>query len=107
MEITLDVKNNREARGDETSRISTDDSKVTVLVVPTDEERMMAREALRTLSRSYITRVLEAQKQQPFLVEVSAHHIHIKQEDFEALFGIVLQFTKTSTLSQPGHYSSK
>jgi hypothetical protein len=36
---------------------------VAALVVPTDEERMMAREALRALSRSYITQVLEAQKQ--------------------------------------------
>src|SRR5882762_563565 len=75
MGIRLDAQRNRDARGfDEVCRISTDDSKATVLVVPTDEERMMAREALRTLSRSYITRVLEAQKQHPFLVEVSAHH---------------------------------
>ena len=60
MGITLDDKRNREASGDEITRISTDDSKVAVLVVPTDEERMMAREALRALSRSYITRVLES-----------------------------------------------
>lgn len=51
--ITLDAQRNRAAQGfDEVGRISTDDSKVTVLVVPTDEERMMAREALRTLSRA-------------------------------------------------------
>ena len=93
--------------GDEVCRISTDDSKVTVLVVPTDEERMMAREALRTLSRSYITRVLEAQKQQPFLVEVSAHHIHLTQEHVEALFGKGHQLTKHADLSQPGQYACK
>src|SRR5258707_7414718 len=107
MEITLDVKNNREARGDETSRISTDDSKIPVLVVPTDEERMMAREALRALSRSYITRVLEALKQQPFLVEISAHHIHLTQEHVEALFGKGHQLTKHADLSQPGQYACK
>ena len=74
------------ARGfEEVCRISADASKIAVLVVPADEERMMAREALRTLSRSYITQVLEAQKQQPFLVEVSAHHIHLTQEHVEAL----------------------
>jgi acetate kinase len=51
MGLDLDARRNREARGfDEVCRISTDDSKVTVLVVPTDEERMMAREALRTIS---------------------------------------------------------
>jgi hypothetical protein len=55
MGITLDAQRNRDARGfDEVCRITTDDSKVAVLVVPTDEERMMAREALRTLGRSQI-----------------------------------------------------
>ena len=108
MGITLDEQRNRDARGfDEVCRISTDDSKVTVLVVPTDEERMMAREALRTLSRSYIMRALEAQKQQPFLVEVSAHHIHLTQEHVEALFGPGHQLTKHADLSQPGQYACK
>jgi acetate kinase len=107
MGITLDDRRNRDARGDEISRISTDDSKVTVLVVPTDEERMMAREALRAISRSYITRVLETQKQQPFLVEISAHHIHLTQEHVEALFGKGHQLTKHADLSQPGQYACK
>jgi acetate kinase len=108
MGIVLDGQRNRDVRGfEEVCRISTDDSKITVLVVPTDEERMMAREALRALSRSYITRVLEAQKQQPFMVEVSAHHIHLKQEDVEALFGKGHQLTKHADLSQPGQYACK
>ena len=108
MGITLDIKRNQEARGfDEVCRISTDDSQVTAMVVPTDEESMMAREALRTLSRSYITRVLEAQKQQSFLVEVSAHHIHLTQEHVEALFGKGHQLTKHADLSQPGQYACK
>jgi acetate kinase len=108
MGIAVDGQRNRNARGfDEVCRISTDDSKIAVLVVPTDEERMMAREALRTLSRSYITRVLEAQKQQPFLVEVSAHHIHLTQEHVEALFGKGHQLTKHADLSQPGQYACK
>jgi acetate kinase len=107
MGVTLDEPRNGAARGDEVGRISTDDSKVAVLVVPTDEERMMAREALRTLSRSYITRVLDAQKQQSFLVEVSAHHIHLTQEHVEALFGKGHQLTKHADLSQPGQYACK
>jgi acetate kinase len=107
MGIMLDGKRNQDAPGDEISRITTDDSRVTVLVVPTDEERMMAREALRALSRSYITRVLDAQKQQPFLVEISAHHIHLTQEHVEALFGEGHQLTKHADLSQPGQYACK
>ena len=108
MGIRLDDERNRNARGfDEVCRITADDSKIAVLVVPTDEERMMAREALRAVSRSYITRVLEAQKQAPFLVEVSAHHIHLTQEHVEALFGKGHQLTKHADLSQPGQYASK
>ncbi len=108
MGMELDAGRNREARGfDEVCRISTDDSKVTVLVVPTDEERMMAREALHTLSRSTVVTALEAQKQAPFLVEVSAHHIHLTQEHVEALFGKGHQLTKHADLSQPGQFACK
>jgi acetate kinase len=108
MGIRLDDERNRTARGfDETCKISTDDSPIAVLVVPADEERMMAREALRALSRSYITRVLEAQKQEPFLVEVSAHHIHLTQEHVEALFGAGHQLVKHADLSQPGQFACK
>jgi acetate kinase len=108
MGIVLDAQRNRNARGfDEVCRISTDDSRVTVLVVPTDEERMMAREALHALSRSHIAAALEAQKRQPFPVEVSAHHIHLTQEHVEALFGKGHQLTKHADLSQPGEYACK
>ena len=52
MGIQLDDQRNRDARGfEEVCRVSADDSKVTVLVVPTDEELMMAREALRVKGR--------------------------------------------------------
>jgi acetate kinase len=108
MGVVLDAQRNRHARGfDEVCLVSADDSKVAVLVVPTDEERMMAREALRALSRSYIVRVLEAQKQHPFLVEVSAHHIHLTQEHVELLFGKGHELTKHADLSQPGQYACK
>jgi acetate kinase len=108
MGLELDEGRNREARGfDEVCRISTDESKIEVLVVPTDEERMMAREALRALSRSCVARVLENQKQQPFLVEVSAHHIHLTQEHVESLYGKGHQLTKHADLSQPGQYACK
>jgi len=106
MGIVLDEQRNRDARGfDEVCRITTDDSKVAVLVVPTDEERMMAREALRTVRRDYVTSALKAQKQSPFPVEVSAHHIHLTQEHVEALFGRGHQLTRHADLSQPGQFA--
>jgi acetate kinase len=62
---------------------------------------------LRALSRSYIVGALAAQKRQPFLVEVSAHHIHLTQEHVEALFGKGHRLTKHADLSQPGQYACK
>jgi acetate kinase len=108
MGVKLDEARNRQARGgQEIARISTDGSPVTVLVVPTDEERMIARETLRTLSRDYLVRASEACRKEPIMIEVSAHHIHLAQKDVEALFGSGHQLTKTSDLSQPGQYACK
>jgi len=106
MGLHLDAQRNSHIESDDdVGLISTDDSKIDALVVRTDEERMMAREALRTLSRSYISEVLRAQHQQSFPVEVSAHHIHLTQEHVEALFGKGHQLTRQADLSQPGQYA--
>ncbi|HEU5165966.1 MAG TPA: acetate/propionate family kinase [Chitinophagaceae bacterium] len=106
MGIHLDDQRNREANGfSEICRISTDDSPVTILIVPTDEERMIARESLRSLSRSYLKQIVEARQKEQFLIEVSAHHIHLSQEHVEALFGKGHQLTKKSDLSQPGQFA--
>jgi acetate kinase len=105
MGIHIDEARNRGARGDEITRITSDDSPVTVLVVPTDEERMIARETLRTLSRDYLKRTSEACRTEQIPIEVSAHHIHLAQKDVEALFGAGHQLTKASDLSQPGQYA--
>ena len=84
MGIQLDEQRNREAcGGKEIARISTDDSPVTVLVVPTDEERMIAGETLRALSRDYLVRASESCRKDPIMIEVSAHHIHLAQKDVE------------------------
>lgn len=106
MGIELDEQRNRDARGfDEVCRISTDESAVTVLVVPTDEGRMIARETLRALNRSYLTRVIEAHRNDPIPIEVSAHHIHLAQDHVEALFGQGHRLTRQSDLSQPGQFA--
>jgi acetate kinase len=108
MGVKLDEARNREAcDGKEIARISTDDSPVTVLVVPTDEERMIARETLRALTHDYLVRTSEACRNEPVTIEVSAHHIHLAQPDVEALFGAGHQLTRTSDLSQPGQYACK
>jgi acetate kinase len=108
MGIQLDEARNRDAcERKEIVRISSDDSAVTVLVVPTDEERMIARETLRALSRDYLKRTSEACQSEAIPIEVSAHHIHLAQPDVEALFGAGHQLTKSSDLSQPGQFACK
>jgi acetate kinase len=108
MGIFLDEERNRAASaGKGITRISTDDSPVTVLVAPTDEERMIARETLRALSRAYLVQASSACREQPIPIEVSAHHIHLAQEHVEALFGPGHQLTKHADLSQPGQFACK
>ncbi len=39
-------------------------------------------------------------------IEISAHHIHLNKEDFEALFGIGAELTVRKELSQPGMFAA-
>ncbi len=106
MGIHLDEQRNREARGfDEICRISTDDSPVTVLVVPTDEERMIARETLRALGRSYLMRVSKRTEASRFSSRSPRTTSTSAQEHVEALFGQGHQLTRHSDLSQPGQFA--
>lgn len=106
MGIQISEERNRNARGFEAvCDISTDDARVRVLVVPTDEERMIARESLRTMVRNRITRSIHGRERPPVPIEVSAHHVHLSQEHVEALFGPGHQLTPESPLSQPGQFA--
>ena len=40
-----------------------------------------------------------------FIVETSARHVHLSQEDLETLFGKGYELTKKKDLSQPGQYA--
>lgn len=107
MGIHLDEALNRAATGKEVTRISAATSPVPVLVLPTDEERMIARETLRALSRDYLVHASRACRDEPIPIEVSAHHIHLSQEHVEALFGKGHQLTWHADLSQPGQFACK
>ena len=45
-------------------------------------------------------------EEKSFIVETSAHHIHVTQETLEALFGEGAQLTVKKYLSQPGQFAS-
>ncbi len=106
MGITIDDERNRAACSPAEARdISAEGAAVRVLVIPTDEERMIARETLRTLARSVVTRHLNSQEWEPVPVEVSAHHVHLSRAHVEALFGPGRRLTPLHDLSQPGQFA--
>lgn len=105
MGIILDGEKNKKAsQSNEPMIISADDSKIAVLVIPTDEERMIARDSLKAMNYHAITHVLK-RKHAPLMIEVSAHHVHLTQEHVEALYGIGHTLTPKSELSQPGQFA--
>jgi acetate kinase len=106
MGIKLDEEKNRNlGTVTDFSVISTDDSRVTILVVANNDERLLAWEALRAIERNQITLAIKDQAAAPIPIEVSAHHVHLAQADVEKLFGAGHQLTPEHELSQPGQFA--
>ncbi len=100
-----DVRNRTAAPSSEAVEISAEESRVKVLVIPTDEARMIARETIRTLGYQDVARVIRGQRDKAIPIEVSAHHVHLSRQDVEALFGEGYALTPSVDLSQPGQYA--
>ncbi|MBD3346817.1 MAG: acetate/propionate family kinase [Chitinivibrionales bacterium] len=108
MGIDIDESKNHSVPSDgAVTDISHEGSPVRILVIQTDEERMIARETLRTIQTEYITRIVSSQKETPIPIEVSAHHVHLSQDHVERLFGMGHQLTPIGDLSQPGQFACK
>jgi acetate kinase len=82
--------------------IARDDSRVRVVVLRADEERVMAADAARLLSAS---RGSPSRVRVP--VAVSARHAHLSQPTIESLFGAGYQLRPRSPLSQTGQFSAQ
>lgn len=108
MGVVIDEAKNRAAQdlGRECD-IAAGESAVRVLVIPTDEERMVARETLRALSSHFIDAIIHQHDKVPIPIEVSAHHVHLAQAHVEALFGSGHQLTPEAPLSQPGQFTCR
>ena len=107
MGIILDEGANQRARvrAGDCVEISDRESRVRLLVVGTDEERMIARQAVQALRRAGVTRVLTKKKDLSIPLAVSAHHVHLTREHVETLFGAGHALTPAAELSQPGQYA--
>jgi acetate kinase len=107
MGIAVDTIRNKtvSAGGGEVADISDEFSQVKVLVIPTDEERMIARETIRILGYQDVTQVIKSQREKKIPIEVSAHHVHLAREEMDLLFGAGSELTHRADLSQPGQFA--
>lgn len=107
MGIRMDEARNRAAAAEpgDVVDIATADSPVRILVVRTDEERMIARETLRTLALRPALGNPLAENPLPVPIEISAHHVHLSRAHVEALFGAGHRLTPRAELSQPGQFA--
>ncbi|MCP4804591.1 MAG: acetate/propionate family kinase [Proteobacteria bacterium] len=100
----LDRDANRDAKVDRATpviEISEPRSRVKILVVATDEELEIARQACTVgLGQDQIAGGLPS-----IPIGISARHIHLTQESVEALFGPGHQLTPRNPLSQPGQFA--
>ena len=85
--------------------ISAPDSRVKVLVIAANDERLVAWETLRAIERDQASQTLRQPGQSSIPIEISAHHVHLSQADVEKLFGPGHQLTPEHELSQPGQYA--
>jgi len=107
MGIHLDSIKNKMAASNpgDVSDISDEESQVRVLTIKTDEERMIAREAIRVLEKENVSQVITQQKGKKIPIEVSAHHVHLSRNEVDKLFGEGNRLTPKVELSQPGYYA--
>jgi acetate kinase len=94
--------------------ISTNNSRVDVIVVKTNEELMIARDSMR-ITNSTRAGSLQAEKDSsgetqetelpPIPIAVSARHCHLTAETFATLFGADASPTPVKDLYQPGQYA--
>ncbi|MBF0563878.1 MAG: acetate/propionate family kinase, partial [Nitrospirae bacterium] len=80
-------------------------SHVRVLVIQSNEKRMIARETLHAIGRFHSTRT-DRFTAHPIPVNVSAHHVHLSENVFHSLFGQDRSLTPKISLSQPGQFGS-
>ncbi len=73
-----------------------------VLVVTTDEEKMIAREVARVTAGPTAARVRVSGHAIP--VGVSVRHVHLSRAHCDALFGEGYELTERRAVSQPGQY---
>jgi len=108
MGVALDEEANRTRKASANGgiiEISRHRSPTKVLVVRTDEERMIAREAMRCVSGP--TGAIRSVRARPIPVGVSVRHVHLSRGDCDALFGAGYELSRKREVTQPGQYVTR
>lgn len=103
--VTLDDDRNRDGsvfKDQDYAVISTERSRVDAIVVKTNEELMMARQARELVG---VEQASDADSKKPIPIAVSARHCHLTPETFAVLFGADAQPTVAKALFQPGQFA--
>ena len=110
----LDEDRNRDAHVDSSSvgssvaEISSERSRVRLLVVATDEQLEMAQEAAALLRSRDAVGIVSGTGKAPLPnipIAISARHVHLTAEIMQVLFGEGHQLTPKKQLSQPGQFA--
>jgi acetate kinase len=86
------------------SDVSRPHSAARILIVPTDEPRMVASVTAEAVGRGRVSAAILAGSR-PIPIGISAHHVHLSQEHVEALFGPGHELTFKAPLTQPGQFA--
>jgi acetate kinase len=108
MGVALDEEINRTQRAKDHGgiiEVSLRRAPTKVLVVRTDEERMIAREVVRSVVGP--TAAIRSVRARPIPVGVSVRHVHLSREDCDALFGKDYELQKKRDVTQPGQYVTR
>ena len=88
--IVLDIMKNRNFdKPSSPQDISDSSGTVKVLVIPTDEEKMIARETMRAMRHKEVTQIITMPEnlQRRIPIFVDQRHVHLSEKDVEILFG--------------------
>jgi acetate kinase len=108
MGVVLDEEANTTKRAADRGgivEVSKQRSPTKVLVVRTDEERMIAREAMRCVVGA--SGAIRSVRKRPIPVGVSVRHVHLSRADCDALFGPGYELQKKRDVTQPGQYVTR
>jgi len=85
--------------------VSSRHARTRVLCVRTDEERMIAREVVRSVVGP--TAAIRSIHARPIPIGVSVRHVHLSRADCDVLFGPGHELSRKRDVTQPGQYVTR